>query len=74
MRYDDDYEVEICSACGKRPVAGYVARHGVYLSRLCSKCWLKHIPEELVQSSKPECHCFKTSTGRTPRYATDGMR
>jgi hypothetical protein len=36
-------ETETCVSCHERPPAGYVKRagHGVYLTTLCRRCWLR---------------------------------
>jgi hypothetical protein len=33
--------MKMCRCCGKRYAAGYVVRHGIYLDKLCVKCWKK---------------------------------
>ena len=29
---------DTCPVCGKRPIPGYVPRHGIYLETHCLKC------------------------------------
>lgn len=43
---------EMCKSCGLRHVVGYVARHGIYLTSLCTKCWRKG---ETVIANKRNC-------------------
>lgn len=47
----NEEESELCTACGKRPPAGYVARYGIYLPHLCIKCYIRH-PEDSPGAQK----------------------
>ena len=56
-------QVAMCECCGRKPVAGYVQRWGVYIERFCLKCWQKG------GAGAASKHKPATATGRVPMVA-----
>jgi|GEM_PF-3453328 len=51
MKPEDNEISELCTGCGERPPAGYVARYGIYLPHLCVKCYRKYPDDDETQKN-----------------------
>jgi len=56
-------DTDTCPVCGKRKIAGYVPRAGVYLERTCFHCW-KSNPDDREMSKRNPARVGNRMKGR----------